>query len=173
MASAGKAKENLWTCQQGNERKSAFRGNLISRELKGRRKNFSRRTTRKLFQFAKIAHQSKTEFPQTVSRNKKEKAKNVSRAFNQCYKVIYASCLRIQSEHIFLCDLNRDTRALLRHQLRENVKIERDAEEVSSRSASFSFTKKICQRHEWKYLMVWQLKLIGWKISMKVYWSPS
>lgn len=38
------------------------------------------------------------------------------------------------------------------------------SEEVSSRSALFSFTEKICQRHEWKYLMVWQLKLIGWKI---------
>lgn len=97
-------------------------------------KSFSRRTTRKLFQFAKIAHQSKTEFPQTISRNEKGKAKNVSCAFNQCYKVIYASCLRIQSEHIFLCDLNRDTRALLRLQLRENVKIERDAELIPRRS---------------------------------------
>lgn len=68
----------------------------------------------KLFQFAKIAHQSKTEFPQTISRNgetererqREGKLENVSCAFNQCYKVIYVSCLSIQNEYIFLCDLN-------------------------------------------------------------------
>lgn len=76
------------------------------------KKSFQEQKNKKLFQFAKIAHQSKTEFPQTISRKRGEKRGKFSCAFNQCYEVIYVSCLRIQSEYIFLCDLNEDMSSL-------------------------------------------------------------
>jgi hypothetical protein len=98
--------------QSQGESESETAKNIAFRGIIWFKKSFQEQKNKKLFQFAKIAHQSKTEFPQTISRKRGEKRGKFSCAFNQCYEVIYVSCLRIQSEYIFLCDLNEDMSSL-------------------------------------------------------------
>lgn len=82
----------------------AVGGNLILEEtkkfLEKREKNI-----KNYFNLQKLHIKAKQSFRKRYQENVEEK---VSCAFNQCYEVIYASCLRIQSEYIFLCDLNKD-----------------------------------------------------------------
>lgn len=84
----------------------AVRGNLILEETKNKFLENERKIyKRNYFNLQKLHIKAKQNFRKRYQENVEEK---VSCAFNQCYEVIYASCLRIQSEYIFLCDLNKD-----------------------------------------------------------------
>lgn len=57
------------------ERKTAE--NIAFRGIIWFKKSFQEQKNKKLFQFAKIAHQSKTEFPQTISRKPRRKERKI------------------------------------------------------------------------------------------------